>query len=42
MEKRLREGRGGELARKCFEEMRKKCKEGKTEQGWKEERKKFF
>jgi len=37
-EKRLKEGRGGVLARKCWEEMRVRRGEGKELSGWEKER----
>lgn len=40
-EKRLEEGKGGELARICWEEMRKRARKGKALGGWEEERKEF-
>lgn len=41
-EMRLEEGKGGELARGCWNEMRKRAREGKSMEGWEEERKEFF
>lgn len=41
-EKKLEEGRGGMLARKCLEEMKRRIREGKKLSSWEEERKKFF
>jgi len=41
-EKRLEEGKGSELTRLCWEEMREKCREGKSRSDWEEERGKFF
>lgn len=41
-EKRLEEGKGGELARICWEEMRKRARKGKTLGGWEKERKEFW
>lgn len=41
-EKRLEEGKGGELARICWEEMRKRARKGKTLGEWEEERKEFW
>jgi len=41
-EKRLEEGKGSELTRLCWEEMREKCREGKIGSIWEEERGKFF
>lgn len=41
-EKKLEEGKGGGLARKCFEEMKRKIREGRELTRWEEERRKFF
>jgi len=41
-EKKMNEGRGSELARRCWEEMKEGYREGKTKSRWKEERKEFF
>lgn len=41
-EKRLEEGRGGELVRKCWKEMKERRKEGKVRSDWAEERRRFF
>jgi len=38
----LEEGKGSELKRLCWEEMREKCREGKRDSVWKEKRGKFF
>lgn len=40
-EKKLEKGRGGILARKCLEELRKGVSERGRLSGWEEERKKF-
>lgn len=41
-EKRLEEGKGGELARICWEEMRKRVRKDKALGGWEEKRKEFW
>lgn len=41
-ERRLEEGRGSNLARKCWEEVRERAKVGKAGSDWERERKKFF
>lgn len=41
-ERRLREGKGGELARRCWEEMREILVKDKEMYGWEEERRSFF
>lgn len=41
-EKRLSEGKGSELARKCWIEIKERCKEERTISEWEKERKKFF
>lgn len=41
-EKKLEEGRGRELARRCWKEMKERSKGGKAGSEWKEERKKFY
>jgi len=41
-EKRLEEGKGSELTRLCWEEMRERCRKGKVGSDWEEERGKFF
>jgi len=41
-EKKLEEGRGGGLARRCFEEMKRKIREGGEMTGWEEERRIFL
>ena len=41
-EERLREGKGSELARKCWEEIRMRGREGKTGSSWEREREKYF
>src|SRR5436190_13640875 len=41
-EKRMEEGRGGELARECWREMRERAREGKTGSNWERERKEYF
>lgn len=38
-ERRLGEGKGAELARRCWEEMREKAKEGKVEGRWEKKEK---
>lgn len=40
--KKVEEGRGSEWARKCWEEMRERYKEGRTGSSWEREREKFF
>lgn len=42
MERKLEEGRGGILARKCIKEMKKRIRGRKRLSEWEEERKKFF
>lgn len=41
-ERRLEERRGGEIARKCLEEMKKRWRRGKIIGKWKQERKEFM
>lgn len=41
-ENKLEEGRGGELARECWKEIREIAGRGKTKGGWEEERKDFM
>lgn len=41
-EKKLEEGKGGELARKCWEEMKGRIRRGKEGIGWEEERRRFI
>lgn len=41
-EKRLKEERGSELARKCWREMKEKGRRGKMGSRWEEEGRKFF
>lgn len=41
-ERRIEQKRGGELAEKCWEEVRKRGKKGKEMGGWEGERRKFF
>lgn len=41
-EKRLEEGRGGELAQRCWEEMKERSKKGKVGSEWEEERRSYF
>ncbi|XP_070527737.1 golgin subfamily A member 6-like protein 22 [Cardiocondyla obscurior] len=41
-EKRLKKGRGGVLARACWEEMKERAREGKTSGKWEKEREEFF
>lgn len=41
-EKRLKEERGGELARLCWKELKKKDRRGKVESGWEKEKRRFF
>lgn len=41
-EKSLQKGRASELARRCWEEMGERCKEGKTSSSLEEERKSFL
>lgn len=41
-ERKLEEGRGGELARACWKEMRSRAREGKVMGEWEEERRKFM
>lgn len=40
--KKLEEGKGESLARKCYEEMKNRVREGRERSEWKEERVKFF
>lgn len=39
---KIEEGKGGSLAKKCFEEMKKKIREERELTRWEEERRKFF
>ncbi|XP_036145342.1 uncharacterized protein LOC118646472 [Monomorium pharaonis] len=41
-EKKLEEGGGGELARRCWMEIKKKAREGKAKSGWEVERINFY
>lgn len=41
-ERRLEEGKGSVLARKCLEEIRERGLSGKVNTGWEEERREFF
>lgn len=41
-ERRLMEGRRGELARKCVEKMKERVAKGKDISGWEEEKRAFF
>lgn len=41
-EKKLKEGGGGELARRCWEEIKRRAKDWKARMGWKEERRSFY
>ncbi|EZA48221.1 hypothetical protein X777_14227 [Ooceraea biroi] len=41
-EKKLEEGEGGDLARECWKEMKKRAKEGRILKGWETERKEFM
>lgn len=41
-EKKLGEGKGGELVRECWKELRNRMKRGKVIGGWEEERKEFM
>lgn len=41
-EKRLEEGRGSELTRSCWRELRERAWEGKVGSEWDEERRRFF
>lgn len=41
-EQKLNEGKGSELARRCWEEMKERYRKGKTKSRWEEERKDFF
>lgn len=41
-ERRIEQGRGRKLAKKCWEEVRERGKKGKEMGGWKGERRKFF
>jgi len=41
-EKRLEQGRGNELARKCWEEIKERGREGKKISDWERERERFF
>lgn len=38
----MREGKGNELARRCWEEMRERLKEGKAESEWEKKREGCF
>lgn len=40
--KRLEEGKGGELARRCWEEIKERRRKGKTNSDWEKEREGFF
>ena len=41
-DRKLEEGKGGELARDCWEEMKRRMRRGRVLQGWEEEREQFF
>src|SRR5580765_19665 len=41
-EKRLEEGKGGEIARECLKEIKKRGEKNKKKSEWEEEREKFF
>ncbi|XP_046145802.1 uncharacterized protein LOC123989168 [Osmia bicornis bicornis] len=41
-ERKLSEGEGGCLARKCWMEIRERAKKGRALEGWEEERRKFY
>lgn len=41
-ERKLEEGRGGELARRCRAEMKRRARVGRDNEGWEEERRKFY
>ncbi|CAK9801077.1 Retrovirus-related Pol polyprotein from type-1 retrotransposable element R2 (Fragment) [Anthophora plagiata] len=41
-ERKLSEGRGGYLARKCWREMRERARKNRALEGWEEERRKYY
>lgn len=41
-EKKLEEGGGEELARKCWEEIKRSAKEGRVRSRWEDERRSFY
>lgn len=41
-EKKMEEGKGSEIARSCWREMRKRIKEGRVGSKWKRERESYF
>lgn len=41
-EKRLSEGKGSEMARKCWEEMKERFRKGKVKSSWERERRSFL
>ena len=41
-ERKLEEGKGGELARECWEEMKRRMRRGKVLEGWEEEREQYY
>ncbi|KMQ86830.1 hypothetical protein RF55_14087 [Lasius niger] len=41
-EKKLEEGKGGEIARECLEEIKKRLEKNKKKSEWEEEREKFY
>lgn len=41
-EKRMREGKGSEIARMCMEEMRERCGKRRASSGWEKDRRSFF
>lgn len=41
-ENRLREGKGSSLARRCWEKMKERTRQGKASSDWENERKMFF
>lgn len=41
-ERRLEEGRGGELARRCWDEVKGRARKGRVMGGWEKERREFY
>lgn len=41
-EKRMREGKGSEIARRCMEEMRERCGKRRASSSWEKDRRNFF
>lgn len=41
-EKRMREGKGSEIARRCMEEMRERYEKRRANSGWEKDRRNFF